>query len=61
MTLLLRDKPGTKLLKIEISWSRRKAKVTSLTGGHVAKCLDLGDKMEIEISRLRDKPGRECK
>jgi hypothetical protein len=39
-----------KLLRIDITWSKRVARVTSLTGGHVAKCLDLGDRMEIEIA-----------
>ena len=42
-----------KLLKIEITWSKRVARVTSLTGGHSAKCLDLGDRMEIIISSGR--------
>mgnify|MGYP001599854286 CR=1 FL=1 len=41
------------LLKIEITWSKRTAKVTSLTGGHDAKCLDLGDRMELEIGVRR--------
>ena len=39
-----------KLLKIDIRWRTRKATVTSLVGGHIAKCWDLGDKMTIEIS-----------
>jgi hypothetical protein len=47
-----------KLLKIEIRWGARKAIVTSLTGGHIAKCFDLGNTMEIEISSCKPKkPG----
>jgi hypothetical protein len=42
-----------KVLTIAISWSKRVARVTSHTGGHVAQCLDLGDKMEITITRLQ--------
>lgn len=42
-----------RVLKVEITWSQRKAKVTSLTGGHVAMCFDLGDTMEIEVSEQR--------
>lgn len=41
-----------KVLRIDITWSKRVARVTSLTGGHDAKCLDLGDKMEIEITSV---------
>lgn len=47
------DLSEMKLLKIEIAWNKRVAKVTSVTGGHVAKCLDLGDKMQIEIYAKR--------
>lgn len=41
-----------KLIKIEVTWSTRCVKVTSLTGGHEAFCLDLGDLMEITVETL---------
>jgi hypothetical protein len=37
-------------IKVEINWEKRVAKVTSLTGGHVATCLNLGQEMQIVIS-----------
>lgn len=46
-------KRGRKVLRVDITWSKRVTRVTSLTGGHIAQCLDLGDRMEIEIVELR--------
>jgi len=62
----MRDRQGKRgraLLKIEIHWRARTANVTSLTGGHAAQCLDLGDKMELVINALpvRRGPAKERK
>lgn len=49
-------KGGRKVLRVDITWSKRVARVTTLTGGHIAKCLDLGDRMEIEIAERKAVP-----
>jgi hypothetical protein len=55
-TRMSRKKADVKLIKVDITWSKRLANVTSLTGGHLVKCLDLGDKMELLISRKPETP-----
>lgn len=37
------------IINVIIRWSKRGGRVTSLTGGHTAQFLDLGDEMQITI------------
>lgn len=43
-----------KLIKMEVTWSTRMIKVTSLTGGHEAKFYDFGNVAEVEIDETED-------
>lgn len=43
------SKRGVALVKVEIRWSKRGGRVTSLTGGHTAQFEEMGDQMIITI------------